>query len=91
MRFKPSQNLSDMVSIEDYGDKLCTGMNPGIFFPPSEEQIREMGDNVIEFPGMTERAQEICGRCICSWVCFLAADLRGAEEGIFGGVDFSQL
>ena len=89
MKFVPSSELRDIVSEEEYQDRPCIGANPDIFFPIEQEDIRSLGNNVISFPDMKERARAICNGCLSSWLCYLAADLKGTTDGIFGGVDFS--
>ena len=89
MNFVPSPELRDMVTEEVYSNRLCKDYSPTFFFPPSQTDIEALGDNVILFPKMEERAKTICRDCECSWLCYLAADLRGTNSGIFGAVDFS--
>lgn len=90
MSFVPSPELRNMVTEEVYSSRPCKDYSPAFFFPPSQTDIEALGDKVILFPNMEERAKTICSGCECSWLCYLAADLRGTKSGIFGAVDFSK-
>lgn len=84
------QFLSDQVSADQYEQRGCAGLNLNIFFPPGDEDIARLGDNVILLPNMSDNARRICQECQIRKSCWETARARGEDWGIFGGEDFSK-